>query len=603
MFSGYLASEYHSFPPIPVDATSDSKKKRPTSTDIVALTNVPSSPAAHLKRKRERKLSELIERSRKQHGLAKRAPMPKPRKRRRSKRLQGLACQQIVSDDEFGTYDTLPFGSESLSPDPLPEEDVPKAPAPPVFNVDDEEDDENDVDLELKLRLEALRSKQEIKNDFKTPPLDSVQMPKLESPLPPGANAEDKETVDEEHELRLIALKSAVLKKHQRRKARREETRPYSPTDDALENFDVPSPPLSVQNMDISPLGTPSPLSENNNAVDMDLADNDSQSPIFFSCSVVNGVSPKDGETTEDVAPEIDRVEIEMSRSAHDDDDPDQLRAFLLKKIEEAALRRSMHVTKVIEEKPAEEPEKSNGDSCVGEDEDPDDEHVLRASLLSKAKRLKAAPNGVVASDLIHSRPLSEILSDQSKKVMDLKTISRTIENDPVNVAIPKSAKASRNALISEMRPIKVAPVIIALGADSSSESSMEDDDSQVADDLGDDDCNQSPLSINMDSPTPNEAHNPSSTDGLKENFDSKLSEFLKKARQSTKPDPSDVLHGVSQLPIRKIVTNKKIVKKVVSLRKTVGLESAIQLGANAVEAFELSIPLRINASVFISRL
>lgn len=603
-----------------VDEDQVRTRAKPITTEIVALTTVklPATPKPSYNR-RERRLSGLIERSRKQHSIvatvAKKFPPAKPR-RRRSRRIRAHSCHIIVSDDEFGAYDALPLGPESLSPHPLPETEVNGH----HTSIEEEDDD----DLELKLRLEALQSKQEIKND-------------LREILEPASRVEEEDhtappLIDEEQELRLIALKSAIVKKHLVRKRRREEARPYSPTD-VLENFEVPSPPLSAQNMDISPFGTPSPFSENNNPVDMEIANEESQSPIFFSCTVTDAGQPRIAEekstpteemtivdekentdTQNGLCPVVSRIEIKLDRSTlvadsgYDDEDPDKLRAFLLQKIEEAATRKSMQIKfNVGEEEKKQQEELQNEEKQsmdeftvkmeveLGEEqengeeekaaEESDDEHVLRANLLSKAKRFQSAKSekAVMTSETI--RPLSEILSERSKKVLDLKSISRSIENDkltaaennPLEVELSVSTTLTRNALVSQMSATRVTPVIISLQSeDSSSEScSDQEDNDELRVHIGDN-CNDSPLSIAMDSPGPPPVQS-------EENFESKLSEFLKKARQSTGKTDSNSTDVFKRVPIKRIVTSKKIVKKVISMGKTIGMESAIQLGAPAV--------------------
>lgn len=622
-----------------------------TTTEVVALTNVNTRVLR----------SSKVAFSERSKPKARPKPVTPARKRRRSRRLRRHSCQLIVSDDEFDSYDQLPLGTENLSPDPLPIEDddddvqiLPENP-PVVIVVEDgeeeEEEDDDEDDLELKLRLEALQSKQEIKNDLQII-LDQTQdtkITRLAVPTPPPPPQ-----IDEEHELRLIALKSAIVKKHLVRKKRKEEARPYSPTDDALENFDVPSPPLSAQNMDISPLGTPSPLSEENtNAVDMDIANEESQSPIFFSCTI--NTEPEDPTALSRVEIQIDPSTM-VADSGYDDEDPDKLRAFLLEKIGEAAKRKSMRVEsdsltesqqqatavtikpttaivsnkaavfeRVADERSSELPEIASEPAKAGEngeEDDEDDEHVLRANLLSKAKKFKRDEAAAATKQVPlveETKPLSEILNEQSKRQQELKTICRTIENptvpecDPVQstplpltlpttpVASPKPSTPTRRALIREIPPARVNPVIISLRAsdhDSSTEYTDEDaedgDQSNIVMDLG---GTESPMSIAMDSPqyssSPIAMERTATPVGtpVAENFDTKLSEFLKKARQSTdgaesKEEQSKVAvlklnHRLT--PIKRIVTTRKIVKKVVGLNKTIGLANTIQLGAPAV--------------------
>ncbi|XP_055703992.1 LOW QUALITY PROTEIN: neurofilament heavy polypeptide [Phlebotomus papatasi] len=125
----------------------------------------------------------------------------------------------------------------------------------PVITIDD--DEEEDV---LKLRLEALQSKQEIKSE-------------LQGILPGKEGQGEVEEESEEQELRLIALKSAIVKKHEARKKRKtEEDGPYSPTDD-LDCVMVNSPAKADEcSMDISPLDSPAIPPENPVVVDMEIS-------------------------------------------------------------------------------------------------------------------------------------------------------------------------------------------------------------------------------------------------------------------------------------------------------------------------------------------
>lgn len=93
----------------------------------------------------------------------------------------------------------------------------------------------------------------------------------------------------EEQELRLIALKSAVLKKHEARKKRllanQQSIRPYSPTDSVVMTEEVGEQSNDCidsdnNNMDISPISSPGNQCQQ---VDMDLASSneDSKSPVF----------------------------------------------------------------------------------------------------------------------------------------------------------------------------------------------------------------------------------------------------------------------------------------------------------------------------------
>ncbi|XP_037914296.1 uncharacterized protein LOC119653606 isoform X3 [Hermetia illucens] len=108
------------------------------------------------------------------------------------------------------------------------------------------------------------------------------------------ADSDDSESL-EIQELRLIALKSAFLKKNRERKQRKqmEEKKPYSPTDClqpiVVVDSDIPSPKHFLDNepcnsMDISPIASPISVSDGSSLkpVDMDLVDSsDSSCPEF----------------------------------------------------------------------------------------------------------------------------------------------------------------------------------------------------------------------------------------------------------------------------------------------------------------------------------
>lgn len=601
------------------------KKGITTTTEVVALANVNT-------RVLRRTGNAICQTERCNDNYRPKPKVTPARKRRRSRRIRKQSCQLIESEDEFDSYDQLPLGTENLSPDPLPiydddDDEVVVLPVrtPEIIVVEGEDDDEDD-DLELKLRLEALQSKQEIKNDLQII-LNQTQKDSPDSPSPTTVcstpTAPPPPVLDEEQELRLIALKSAIVKKHLVRKKRKEEARPYSPTDDALENFDVPSPPQSAQNMDISPLGTPSPLSEaeNRNAVDMEIANEESQSPIFFSCTI--NTEPRDPTALSHVEIQIDPSTM-VADSGYDDEDPDKLRAFLLEKIGQAAKKKSMRVesdsltesqkAETTEEKPTDTRTENVAvnrpavEEGANENDNEDDEHVLRANLLSKAKHFKRAKSEEVVSEVLPlAKPLSEILNAQSKKQMELKTICRTIEN-PIHsdvyksspAASPKPSTPTRSALIKEIPSARVTPVVISLRAsdqDSSSEFSEDQEDSSIL--MVDPADNHSPMSIAMDSPqyssSPLPAKAPSPV--LKESFDAKLSEFLKKARQSTGSveEDGDERKAVVKLvnrggPVQRIVTTRKVVKKVVNIVKTIGVTNVVQLGAPAVSKRNLFV-------------
>uniref|UniRef100_A0A182WEJ8 Zf-C3H1 domain-containing protein n=1 Tax=Anopheles minimus TaxID=112268 RepID=A0A182WEJ8_9DIPT len=104
--------------------------------------------------------------------------------------------------------------------------------------VVDEDDEEEEAEEELQLRLLALSTKPIVREAGLGEIISELQIPS--PPPPPTINAAEDNLSDgvsvEEQELRLIALKTAVLKKHESRKKRKEldNEQPYSPSDDIV---------------------------------------------------------------------------------------------------------------------------------------------------------------------------------------------------------------------------------------------------------------------------------------------------------------------------------------------------------------------------------
>ncbi|XP_050080044.1 uncharacterized protein LOC126567788 [Anopheles maculipalpis] len=113
----------------------------------------------------------------------------------------------------------------------------------PVVEVSDDSDaviieGDADEEEELQLRLLALSTKPIVREAGLGEIISDLQIPS--APPPPTINKPEDRTSDtisaEERELRLIALKTAVLKKHASRQKRREldNEQPYSPSDDIV---------------------------------------------------------------------------------------------------------------------------------------------------------------------------------------------------------------------------------------------------------------------------------------------------------------------------------------------------------------------------------
>lgn len=153
----------------------------------------------------------------------------------------------------------------------------------PIKIVEEEDD-------ELHLRLIALNSKQEMRNTVQKDTREITG--DIGSVINHSNDTIDnkiEDTLNEENELRLLALKSTFRKKHEARKKRKENERPYSPTDIVLEGVDMKTLTNTIKhfdndngsNMEISPISSPRLLirvSEDSvtNEIDMDLASEDS---------------------------------------------------------------------------------------------------------------------------------------------------------------------------------------------------------------------------------------------------------------------------------------------------------------------------------------
>uniref|UniRef100_A0A182V8Y8 Zf-C3H1 domain-containing protein n=1 Tax=Anopheles merus TaxID=30066 RepID=A0A182V8Y8_ANOME len=101
---------------------------------------------------------------------------------------------------------------------------------------DGEEEEEEEEEEELKLRLLALSTKPVVREAGLSDIISELQIPS--PPPPPAIQLQTDPTADDQsaEELRLIALKTAVLKKHATRCKRREldNEQPYSPSDDIV---------------------------------------------------------------------------------------------------------------------------------------------------------------------------------------------------------------------------------------------------------------------------------------------------------------------------------------------------------------------------------
>lgn len=130
----------------------------------------------------------------------------------------------------------------------------------------------------IALRLNALKSKREVKEIIQENQAEHLSATIHTIHDQNGHKNDDYDT--EEMELRLLALKSAIVKKAENRKKHRQ-AEAYSPTD-GLTTILPPEPPDSEM-MDISPIASPILDDAILQPIDMDIATpEDSNSPAFF---------------------------------------------------------------------------------------------------------------------------------------------------------------------------------------------------------------------------------------------------------------------------------------------------------------------------------
>ncbi|XP_055693330.1 titin isoform X2 [Lutzomyia longipalpis] len=407
----------------------------------------------------------------------------------------------------------------------------------PVITIDDDDNDE-DEDV-LKLRLEALQSKQEIKDVL--PEVIATQT----TPVEP-----------DEQELRLIALKSAVVNKHEARKKRRAQECPYSPTDD-LECLPVESPAVVKVDdcsMDISPLESPVIILDNSCVeVDMEISSDTQEIPP-------QKIQPPAGNAIpEFIVPDVGESEDEMT-----------LRNLLLSEMK----------------KPPEDPE-SPADGNLEED-------CLRSLLLSSIKKPKTPPaisdgEEPIKADALQPKGDAE---KQPKDAPEKKLPEAPKKSENVPLEKIEKTTGRRSALVTDFPAFKVTPLIIKLGE---SESEAEELGEGEGDGKDFDVDNKSPSSLVMESPcdspaSPAAAAPPTAAAATQNEeeataaaapghvFQDKLDLFLKQARsnveknsppQKTKPaklpkTPLALSHlpMSSQLEYRRLVARMNLLEK-----------------------------------------
>ncbi|GAB0099468.1 hypothetical protein DMENIID0001_153280 [Sergentomyia squamirostris] len=465
----------------------------------------------------------------------------------------------------------------------------------PVITIDD--DEEEDVDV-LKLRLEALQSKQEVREELQPPPpLEKIHL---------------EET--DEQQLRLIALKSAIVKKHEARKKRKEqEQRPYSPTD-ALELVVVMSPPPDpkADTMEISPVDSPATIPTNCVNADMEMS------------------SDIPAENT----PSPDTAKHEES------DDEMTLRKLLLAKIENKHLKLPEDVREKTPDSLAEVSleedclrslllstmKKTKSPTLTAEDSIPlkiplipptttlippiiSDSASVRPQIVKKAPKrpqfsgnliliptttnpsvLKSPKKSSMPKKMLKNPAASKVKSKMPEKPLPDKdhaivnptnSLPQHVPSNKTDVLVEK-----RSSIITDLPVIKVPPLVITLRL-----SDVESDDYSGGEIDGKnyDVDNKSPLSLIMESPcnspaSPHVSAQPeeSTTVAPTKVFQQKLDEFLMQARKTAEeqtikePPPKKTIQlknpktplALSHLPISSQLEYRRLVARMNQLER-----------------------------------
>lgn len=329
-----------------------------------------------------------------------------------------------------------------------------------IMIIDDTKSTSED-DEELELRLELLKSKLD-ENDLK----DLEVVTKKPEPFV-------KRQPTEEEELRILALKSAMLKSHERRKNRQklENERPYSPSEDI-----IPLHPLTIDIdsfMEISPIV--SPVEDKNNVdvtdpVDMEI----SNSPIHYNEFVDDVI---DVIPMEDIIyPPEPIMNIETVEELENDEES-ALRTLLLSSISTKKLKE--------DEKQPDSPEPSNIPSPMNMSSS--DEETLPGitkNLKLALERLKLKHK----LNALRKKTIAEMMQEQSdikesarsklsaivKKATEQKIAKLPVVNlvcDPIiaasNASVVKKSvitttdnPATKSSLVSRVNNVVPAPVV-----------------------------------------------------------------------------------------------------------------------------------------------
>lgn len=265
---------------------------------------------------------------------------------------------------------------------------------------------------------------------------------------------EETESCLNEQELRIIALKSAILKKAEARKQRKmNETQPYSPTDDVVMETVILSkvsviakPKDELDNMEISPAVSPTNHADDSlQPIDMDLESDDEIAPAMANVasndsekSITVPVPDEMSLSTANVPEETNQPNLSFDssqqRKQQEEEEEQALRASLL-----ANLKTSKRKASCVESQPIPKPleedslpvEKSTGDVSVEMDQ-------LRKQVISsmqKRRKLNLLPNPFAQKFLVQvPRPMEMTMPQITSNLKE--ALKRIKERDKQNVDV-----------------------------------------------------------------------------------------------------------------------------------------------------------------------
>lgn len=267
------------------------------------------------------------------------------------------------------------------------------------------------------------------------------------------------EPEDDERQLRLIALKSAMLKKAETRKRQRE--RPYSPTDAFLNVTVVEAPQLGESgesNMEISPVPSPALEDAVLLPIDMDIATPEeevSNSPTFYSFEDPSSIPSAQLANPQTTFDNTTNLRKSLSDGLVDEDEEHALRSMLLARMNTQVKKtgaKSMPVSPGpptpppgVDKKTVEE-NSENVNSLNSKDES----EMIECNLKKAAKRLKElSENELSLVDANLDKIIGNFEPAAPLATVNLKEVVERLKQK--NLPQPEPVKVLKNAAAKPM--------------------------------------------------------------------------------------------------------------------------------------------------------